>query len=158
MSRQVLAFVTASLAVIAMPAAAVDDKPFKDDLARIQGTWKGVIGGNNVTMIYTISGDSYKLRYVLPDGEDLGDGIVGKFKLDETAKPHKAIDWLDSKIVKNGRNLPDLPAIYAFEGHETLKICNPLVAKPRPTEFFESNGNFLGTVVLKREAKQADPK
>ena len=158
MLRPLSTFATAWVAIMAMSMAAADDKPPRDDIARIQGNWRGVSPGNNVTMIYTFSGNNYTLLYEKPDGERLGPGIVGKFKLDETAKPHKAVDWTDSTVVATGRNILDLPAIYAFDDDDTLKICNPLVDHPRPTEFFKSQGNFVGTVVLKREAKRADPK
>src|SRR5262249_29974929 len=93
MIRPLSTFATAWVAIMAMSMAAADDKPPRDDIARIQGNWRGVSPGNDVTMIYTFSGNNYTLLYEKPDGERLGPGIDGKFQIDDTAKPHNAHDW-----------------------------------------------------------------
>jgi uncharacterized protein (TIGR03067 family) len=145
----------AFFSTLVIPAAlTADDKPDGDDVAKIQGTWKGKAGKQGeVDVEYVFEGNAFKLRFTFP-GDNKG-GIDGKFKLDPMAKPHKTIDWTDLKGLAGGAP-PDSLGIYVFEDENTLKICNPRAQDPRPDEFFESKGGGIGTIVLKRaKAKDA---
>jgi uncharacterized protein (TIGR03067 family) len=139
-------------------AAMADDQPLKGDLANLQGRWTGVSGRDkDVTVEYVIEGDSFKLRFKSPHGEE--GGMDGKVKLDETAKPHKSVDWVDQKTLK-GRAFPDLRGIYDFEDADTVKVCDSGVGAARPKEFFDSTESRTGrgTIVLKRMTGNGKPK
>jgi uncharacterized protein (TIGR03067 family) len=151
MSAAILAAVVTSTAVMA------DDKTPKGDLAKIQGRWEGVSGRpeEGTSVEYTFEGKSFRLRFKSPGGAT--GGLDGKFRIDETAKPHNTIDWVDQKGLK-GRAYPDIPGIYALLDDDTLKLCTPGINSARPTEFYESTDSSMGqgTIVLKRKTKAND--
>lgn len=148
-----VALLSAAFTATAVTAA---DKPLKGDLAKIQGRWAGMGGPQkDIATEYTFEGDSFKLRFTSPSG-DFG-GIDGRFKMDESAMPHRTIDFVE----QNGLRVPrlrDTLAIYAFMDDETLKICNPVRNARRPDDFVASEGGGSGTIVLKRVAGSDKPK
>src|SRR6185312_14470226 len=83
--------VVAVLLTLSVPAWADDSTP-KGDLGKLQGEWEGKAGLKQDTPIrVTFEGNKATLEYT--DGNGKKHDLKGEIKLDETAKPHKAIDW-----------------------------------------------------------------
>src|SRR5262249_52431102 len=85
-----------------------------------------------------------------PQGDDFE--LRGEIKLDETAKPHKALDWV--KFVDlQGNEIAENRAIYEIVDADTIRVCSGGPGGDRPTEFEDGDGGRPNLIVLKREAK-----
>ena len=71
---------------------------------------------------YQIEGNTARIRIIPANGRAVE--LKEDFKIDESSKPHKSIDWI-KRVDPLGKELPDMPAIYAFVDDDTLKICQP---------------------------------
>ena|GEM_PF-3406425 len=142
MMRRILtpaALLLAAASLCHRPAGAADDKPLKGDLAKLQGTWLTKVGsGNDIPMLYTLEGNAVTIRITLGGKNGRQVKIKGRFRIDETAKPEKTVDWLDLTD-PTGKSLPEIPGIYAFQGDDTLKLCSATGNKVRPTAFVEDS-------------------
>jgi uncharacterized protein (TIGR03067 family) len=127
----------------------------KGDLAKLQGTWTGKIGPGpekNIPLTMTVKDKKVSFTFTTPDGEERE--LKGEFLLDESAKPHKSIDWV--KFARpDGEAAPTNFGIYAFEGNDTLKVCNGGPGNERPTEFKAGEGGPPNLFVLTRKPEAA---
>jgi uncharacterized protein (TIGR03067 family) len=144
----------AVLALLASPVFADDkDKPAKGDLAKFQGTWTSSFGANNeVGLVVTFKESAAHVKFTIGDGQSIE--VDGAIKLDEKAKPHKTVDWVDFKAPQ-GDAAPDNFGIYEFIDDNTLKVCNGGPGNERPTEFKAGDSGAPQLITLKREAKKA---
>jgi uncharacterized protein (TIGR03067 family) len=154
MKRMLLASAGVVLGVALLGAgdAQPGTKAAKEEMAKLQGTWKVVaaqMGGQDFP-------DFKKLQLVIKrDTMALKAGGMEvkswKFTVDPSRKP-KAMDWI------MGEEKAALPAIYSLKGDD-LRICFPLLPKKgQKTEFklmrpenFETKDKPFGLFVLKRE-------
>jgi uncharacterized protein (TIGR03067 family) len=127
-------------------------KAAKEEMAKLQGTWKVVaaqMAGKEILprgiAQVVVKGDRMALR---ADGKEVK---AWSITVDPSRKP-KAMDWI------MGEEKAPLPAIYSLEGDD-LRICFPLLptkgqkAKVKITrpESFETKDKPFGLFVLKRE-------
>jgi uncharacterized protein (TIGR03067 family) len=110
-------------------AASADDKPLEGDLAKLQGTWTGKYGPDEIDL--TIKIDKEKVT-IKGDLSDRSFEIHGEVKLDEKASL-KRFDWHKFTSAA-GEPLPDRLAIYKIEG-DSLTICTGGPGGTRPAEF-----------------------
>ena len=153
MNRLLSAF--AVLALLAVPAFADEkDKPAKGDLAKFQGTWTTKAGANQeVAVVLSFKENTTHVKFTTGDGQTFE--IDGEIKLNDSARPHKTIDWVKFKTPQ-GDDAPDNLGIYEFTDDDTLKVCNGGPSNERPTEFKAGeNGAPPQLFTLKREAKTA---
>ena len=116
-------------------AASADDKTPepKGDLAKLQGTWTAKVGPEkNIPIAITIKGNAVALKITAPDGQEFTSN--GEVKLDETARPHKKIDWVKF-TGGTGDPVPDNLGLYEFVDANTLRVCSGGPGNERPTEF-----------------------
>lgn len=134
-------------------AGFADDAALSGDLAKIQGRWTGKFGrDNDIVVAFEIKGNEVSGHFTTKDGEDVK--LKGELKLDESAKPHKAVDWVKF-TGRDGQELPANLGIYSIEGDE-FKVCNGGPNNPRPTEFKAGeNGEPPQLIVLKRDKTAA---
>lgn len=133
-----------------MPAATGAATPAakKSDLAKFQGRWTGKGGPEkNFGVDVVFKDGTVEAKVTTPDGQEFK--MSGEFSLNENARPHKTIDWKNFKG-PNGDDVQDNPGIYAFEGDDTLKVCNGGPGKERPTEFKAGDDESPQLFVLKR--------
>ena len=117
----------------ATPAAADAPAP-KGDLAKLQGVWTGKLGpAEDVPVSYSFAADAVTIQFRLAGANSRAVLLTGKVRLDESAKPHKAVDWL-ALTDPTGKSLPDQPGVYALVGDDVLKIRNGRAGLPRPAE------------------------
>ena len=137
--------------------ATAETKPgLKGDLAKFQGKWTGKAGPDKAYAVTAvIAGKACTAKVTTPEGQEFE--VKGELALNETAKPHKTIDWKKFQG-PNGDELPDNPGIYTFKDDNTIEICNGGPGKERPTEFKNGEGEDPQLFTLKREpaAKKAD--
>ena len=147
MKPPLLTAAAVALALLAGPARA-DDKP-KGDLAKLQGRWTTKAGPNrDIDVTLVVEGKAVTVKGTTPNGEDFE--MKGEVVVDETAKPHKAIDWV--KFTRpDGTDAPENHGIYAFEGDDTVKVCNGGPGNERPTEFKAGEGGPPQLFIMKRE-------
>jgi uncharacterized protein (TIGR03067 family) len=125
------------------------DEP-KGDLAKLQGEWTGMAGPEkNVLVTVTFKVTSAVVEITRPDGEVFKP--TSTIKLDETAKPHKTIDWT-GLTRPDGTAIGDNLGIYIFESETTLKVCSGGPGNARPTEFKDGDGSNV-VVLTKKAAK-----
>ncbi|MFO0951975.1 MAG: TIGR03067 domain-containing protein [Isosphaeraceae bacterium] len=128
------------------------DKPsaeLKGDLAKFQGTWTGEAGPErNIPISVEVKGTDVTISLTTPDGDERS--MKGELRLDESAKPHKAITW-HHFVRPDGSEAPENLGIYAFEGDDTLKVCSGGPGNERPTEFKAGEGGPPNLIVLKRK-------
>jgi uncharacterized protein (TIGR03067 family) len=135
---------------LALSANAADDA-VKDELARFNGTWKGVSvvhDGKDVpkpeaeAIRLTVTGEKYILK---AGGED----IEGTHKLDPATTP-KQIDAVRSKGPHVGEKML---GIYELKG-DTFRVCFAAPGKTeRPTELKSTAGSGYRLLVLQREKR-----
>jgi uncharacterized protein (TIGR03067 family) len=127
-------------------------KAAKEEMAKLQGSWKVIswqAAGKDIPfgegMQLVVKGDTMALR---AGGKEVK---AWSITVDPSRKP-KAMDWI------MGEEKVPLPAIYSLEGDD-LRICFPLLPKKgqkievkitRP-ESFETKDKPFGLFVLKRE-------
>ena len=157
--RRLTLLSTALLTAVATAnLASAEDKPLTGDLAKLQGRWSAEVEirpGVKWSWLYRIDGSQVRIRTSGTDEKPLE--FKEEFRIDESARPHKTID-LVKRSGPGDRAMPDLKAIYAFQGDDILKICQPnsLDGKNRPTEFGpelsaeEANSNGPSTLTLTR--------
>lgn len=135
--------------------AQADDKPLKGDLARFQGTWTAKVGPEkNIPLSLIFKGETVRLKLTGPDGQTFESD--GEYRIDESAKPHKTVDWIKFSNLM-GEDVPDNLGIYTFEDNDTLRVCSGDPGNPRPSEFKDGEDGPPRMVVLKREAAAAPP-
>jgi uncharacterized protein (TIGR03067 family) len=118
------------------------------DLAKLQGRWTGKGGREkNATITITVKGNAVAFAMTLPDGQERAS--KGEIKIDENAKPHKTLDWVNFTNA-SGESTPTNLAIYRLKG-DTLTLCSGGAGKERPTEFKAGEGNRPSLIELKRE-------
>jgi uncharacterized protein (TIGR03067 family) len=128
-------FVVASASAFAPKPA---DEKLTGDLAKLQGKWSAKIGPNEgLNASITFKGNAVAIKIVTVEGESFE--LNGEIKLDEKAKPHKAIDWSKFKTPM-GDELPVNLGIYIFENDDAVKICNGGGGNDRPKEFKAEEG------------------
>ena len=139
---------TVAVLVLGLSAATADDKAEKDELDKLNGTWKGVSvveDGKEMpkaeaeAVRLTVTGEKYMLK--LRDQD-----IEGTHKLDPTKKP-KQIEAVRTKGPEKGQKMV---GIYELDG-DTFKVCFAAPGKDRPTEFKSAAGSGHRLLVLKRE-------
>jgi uncharacterized protein (TIGR03067 family) len=133
-------------------AASADDKAPEGDLARLQGTWTGKYGPDEIDL--TIKIDKEKVT-IKGDLSDRSFEIHGEVKLDEKASP-KRFDWHKFTSAA-GEALPDRLAIYKLEG-DSLTICTGGPGGTRPAEFKAGDDGTPSLTVYTRKKVEAKPK
>src|SRR4051812_25547813 len=97
----------AAFALVLVSSAWADDKtaPLKGDLAKFQGAWTAKVGPNNdIDAVLKFEGKTVNLKVTMPDGQETE--LKGEFVLDDSAKPHKTINW--TKFTSpTGDDVPD---------------------------------------------------
>src|SRR5205809_79202 len=107
-------------AVAACASTRADEPVPKGDLAKLQGRWKATVGPQkNIPVTLTIKGTTASYAVNAPNGEEYK--ATGELKVNESAQPHKTIDWV--KFTRpNGEPAPENLSIYEFVGDD-LKLC-----------------------------------
>jgi uncharacterized protein (TIGR03067 family) len=144
-----LAAVTTAGAVLAAPVPQRD--PTKQDLQRLQGTWRldaRTLEGDGPlpapVMTYTFVGSTLIICH---NGHMLKNGKLA-FELDARKKPPA----IDIKSDDGGR-VRVSRGIYKLDG-DTLTICSTRAPSiPRPTDFASPKGSGMVLAVLKRAKK-----
>ncbi len=148
----------AKLWLVAAAAALVAAEPpksdaVKDELAKIQGTWRMVSGERNGQKIpeeeakkltRTISGDKYE---VAREGHIIGNG---RMTLDPTKTPRTVDAEITAPSEDGGKKTVTIQGIYELDG-DTMKTCLAQPGQPRPTEFSAKEGSGHMSYVWKRE-------
>jgi uncharacterized protein (TIGR03067 family) len=117
------------------------------DLAKLQGRWSGKAGREQTTSVtVTIQGTSASFSISGPRGQRQSKGEI---KLDENAKPHKTLDWLNF-TTSSGESAPSNLAIYTLKG-DTLTVCSGGPGNERPTEFKAGERGRPSLIVLTKE-------
>jgi uncharacterized protein (TIGR03067 family) len=107
----------------------------KDDLARLQGDWKAMIGPNKDRPVtFAIKDKSIAVKYTTDDGNVLN--LKGEFAINESASP-RTIDFV--KFKNEGEDMDDTLGLYKVEG-DTFTLCVSGPGEPRPSEFKAGDG------------------
>ncbi len=131
----------------AKAAAGTDDQTPKGDLAKLQGTWTAKVGPEkNVPLTLAIKGSAVTLKFTGRDGQERD--LKGEIKIDETAKPHKTLNWTNFTR-PDGEAAPENLALYELDG-KTLTICSGGPGNARPTELKAGEGGPPNLIVLKK--------
>jgi uncharacterized protein (TIGR03067 family) len=118
------------------------------DLAKLQGRWSGKGGRErNVAIVVTIQGSNAAFSITPPDGQTRES--KGEIKIDENAKPHKTLDWVNF-VTASGETARENLAIYLLKG-DTLTICSGGAGNERPTEFKAGEGGRPSLVELRHD-------
>ena len=127
LSRALVALaVVASVGAVSFAEDAKDAKA-SADLKKLQGEWTMPSAGGGGDVVYTFKDD--KLTLKAPDRE-----YKMTVKLDESAKPHKTIDFKidDGPDEAKGQTSK---GIYKFDGDDKLIWCFRPEGDDRPTEY-----------------------
>ena len=120
---------TTLLLPLCLLAAAPDDDPSCDDLARLQGRWESALDERGVRFLtLDIRDKRVAAGFRFPDAP-MPLVVTGTLKLDESGGV-KTMDWVKLKTSQDA-SVPDFLAIYKFEGDD-LVLCG---GKKRPEEF-----------------------
>ena len=135
------------------PVSAADTAP-RGDLAKLQGAWKAKVGPNkDIPIEYVFSGDAVRVHIKISGANSREIALKGRVVLDETAKPHKSVNWLRMTDA-NGKTLPKTLGIYTLEDDGTLKLCNALPGfDERPTAFPDPSSGKGAAIILTRTAE-----
>jgi uncharacterized protein (TIGR03067 family) len=126
--RTPLAALLLAAVAFSAPVALADDK---DDLDKLQGHWKAVIGpAKDIPIFLEIKGDKSTLKATAADGQEVV--VTGELKIDPKAHTLDAL----KRTLSDGRAMPDNLTLYQLDG-DTLKICSNGPGKPRPEKFEE---------------------
>jgi len=137
--------------VVVATTARGAEEPLKGDAAKLQGKWSAKVGPEkNVTITLIFKGNAVTLAVTSPDGQEFES--KGEFKLDENAKPYKAVDWIKF-AAPNGDPVEDNKGIYELDG-DTLKTCSGGPGNERPTEFKAGEGGPPHLITLTREPEK----
>jgi len=133
---------------LGLSAAAADDTE-RDELARLNGTWKAVTAvqdGKDLpkaeaeAMVLTVAGEKYSFKTI-------DQQIEGTHKLDPTKKP-KQIEATRTKGPDAGQKML---GIYELKD-DTFTVCFAAAGKTeRPTELKSEPGSGNKLITLKRE-------
>jgi uncharacterized protein (TIGR03067 family) len=143
-------------------AHAADDAPaLKGDLDRLQGTWVAKFREDKDTPFLTTIVVTFKDNTVFMKTRP-GDAAVVEerfeFRIDETARPRKMVDWIRKKN-SNDEAMPESYGIYEFVDADTVRFCSGGPGKYRPTEFKGGEGNTPPHLVtIKRQNDKPKPK
>ena len=109
----------AALSLVALVAAVHAEEPAGDQ-ARLQGRWSARVGPEKqTTLTLTIRGTAATFAVAGPNGEV---AYKGEIKINETARPYKAIDWVNFHG-PDGQTAPTNRGIYRLSG-DTITVCN----------------------------------
>jgi uncharacterized protein (TIGR03067 family) len=131
-----------------MPESQTSGEVTKQELERLQGTWRAVaveVDGRPVLphlfrdAKLVISGSRFRLHNPLPDAEQREEG---SFTPDPSKTP-KALDVTPD----GGRTLEE---IYELRG-DTLQVCYPVGGGNRPADFKTAPASGLSLVTYERE-------
>lgn len=125
-----------ALLIASLPFAVARAEDPTGDLAKLQGTWKAMIGPNKdrpVTL--EIKGKAITAKFTNDDGKVLD--LKGEVALNESASP-RTIDF--AKFKNDGEDIDDTLGLYKVEG-DTLTLCVGSPGDPRPTEFKAGEGD-----------------
>ena len=136
---------------LAVPARrpTAEDAP-KGDLGKLQGTWTAKVGPEkNIPIAITIKGNAVSLKVTTPDGGDFK--TDGEIKIDEKAKPHKTIDWVEVHQPQRRRDSPRTSASTSSSTPTPCGVCSGGPGNERPTEFKAGEGGPPSLIVLNRK-------
>jgi uncharacterized protein (TIGR03067 family) len=140
---------TFALLVFPLAIAMADDKATKGDLAKFQGKWTTQIGPEkNIALKVTFAEQKVTVSGTSPQGDAFE--IHGEIKLNDSAKPHKTLDWVKF-VDQQGNEIGENLAIYEIVDADTIRICSGGPGGDRPTEFKAGDGGRPSLIVLKRE-------
>ncbi|WP_422927444.1 TIGR03067 domain-containing protein [Singulisphaera sp. PoT] len=121
----------------------------KGDHFKLQGKWTAMAGPDKAVPIFiAVKDNAITFKGTTPNGEEFE--FSGEFKIDDQAKPHKTIDWVNFKA-PNGDAIPDNLAIYEVVDNDTFKVCNGGPGAKRPTEFKDGEDAHAQVLTLKRD-------
>src|SRR4051794_11956613 len=121
-------FCAAMIGGVSARGARADDPAVTGDLAKLQGEWTAKFGPQNIVVVLTIKGSSALLAFSVPDGPQVTS--KGEIKIDENAKPHKTLDWVNF-TTQAGDKAPTNLGIYQLAG-DAITICNGGPGNARP--------------------------
>jgi uncharacterized protein (TIGR03067 family) len=112
------------------------DEAKADDLARLQGDWKTMIGPNKDRLVtFSFKDKAVAIKFTTAAGETLD--IKGEITLNESASP-RTIDFVKVKVGDDG--MDDSQGLYKVEG-DTFTLCVAGPGEPRPAEFKAGEGD-----------------
>ena len=87
------ALCAATISAVGGAGSRAEDPASSGDLAKLQGQWTATFGPQNVVVVLAIKGNSAVLSFTRADGQSVES--KGEIKIDENAKPHKTLDWVN---------------------------------------------------------------
>lgn len=121
---------------LALALARADEPAAKDDLAKLQGEWKTMIGANKDRPVtFSIKDKAIAVKFTTGDGDTLN--LKGEIKLNDSASP-RTIDFV--KFKNNGEDMEDSLGLYKVDG-DKLTVCVGAPGEPRPGDFKAGEGD-----------------
>jgi uncharacterized protein (TIGR03067 family) len=145
----------AAVGLVLVAADAPKKDVVKDELAKLQGTWRLVAMEANgekapdeqvKNVVRKITGDKYE---VTRDGKPAGKGTMA---VDPTKSPKTVDAEATVPTPDGGTRTINISGIYEFDG-DTMKTCLADPGKERPTEFSTKEGSGHRLFVWKKEKK-----
>jgi uncharacterized protein (TIGR03067 family) len=138
--------------IVAVNVAGADEPAPTGDLARLQGEWTAMFGRQkNIPLVVTIQGTGVTIAITRPNGEE--HKSKGEIKIDENARPHKTLDWVNF-TTRDGEPAAANLGIYTIKG-DSITICTGGPGNERPTEFKAGEGGPPQLIVLNRKTAAA---